>query len=381
MDLLNFLYDKSEKKVEYIELIYDLIFVYLLGRNVDLLHDIQGGFITVGAYLTYLASSVVILQIWYFSTLYINRYGSGRLWEHIGLFINMYLLYFMAGGIQVDWGSTYLRYNLAWALILINLAVQYILRTRLGSPVTPRERHHIRLQAIILLVESAIVLITIPIYRFTGLAFAPWGAVFGFAAAILTRRVDAQVPVDFSHLSERVMLYVVFTFGEMTLGIAGYFTSAFSYMTVYYSLMAFLLVVGLFSGYGYYYDHLVNQDLHTTGTGYMLLHILLLLALNNITTALEFMRQPSVFLIPKTVFLVLSLLVYFLCLLGTQRFAVKYVAPESHFYWKLGACFAAYCVIIGLCYSRPMISMAVSVLFIFLQLYALRHVGVERESP
>jgi low temperature requirement protein LtrA len=380
MDLLDFLHDKSEKKVEYIELIYDLIFVYLVSKNGDLLHDIQGGFITAGAYLTYLASSVVILQIWYFSSLYINRYGGASIREHVGLFINMYLLYFMAGGIQVDWGTTYLRYNLAWALILVNLAVQYILRVRLGPPVTPRERHHIRLQTIILLAESAIVLITIPIYQFTGLAFSPWGAVFGFAAAILTRRVDAQVPVDFSHLSERVMLYVVFTFGEMTLGIAGYFNSEFSGMTVYYSLMAFLLVVGLFSGYGYYYDHLVNRDLHTTGTGYMLLHILLLLALSNITAALEFMRKPNVFLIPKTVFLVLSLLVYFLCLLGTQRFAVRYVAPESRFYWKLGACFAAYCVIIGLCYTRPMISMAVSVLFIFLQLYALVHVGAKREN-
>ena len=83
----HFLEDKSEKKVEYIELIYDLIFVYLVGKNGDLLHNIQGGFIIAGAYLTYLSSSLVILQIWYFSTLYINRYGSGRLWEHIGLFI------------------------------------------------------------------------------------------------------------------------------------------------------------------------------------------------------------------------------------------------------------------------------------------------------
>ena len=148
--MLDFLQDKSEKKVEYIELIYDLIFVYLVSQNGQLLHNIEDGFITTGAYLTYLASSVVILQIWYFSSLLINRYGSGTLREHLGLFVNMYLLYFMADGIRVDWGPTYLRYNLAWALILINLAVQYLLRLRFGTPLSPRERHHARLQVIIL---------------------------------------------------------------------------------------------------------------------------------------------------------------------------------------------------------------------------------------
>ena len=30
--------DSKEKKVEYIELIYDLIFVYIIGRNNSLLH-------------------------------------------------------------------------------------------------------------------------------------------------------------------------------------------------------------------------------------------------------------------------------------------------------------------------------------------------------
>lgn len=32
--------EKEEKKVEYLELIYDLIFVYLIGRNNSLLHHV-----------------------------------------------------------------------------------------------------------------------------------------------------------------------------------------------------------------------------------------------------------------------------------------------------------------------------------------------------
>ena len=34
-------FEKKEKKVEYVELIYDLIFVYIIGRNNHLLHNFE----------------------------------------------------------------------------------------------------------------------------------------------------------------------------------------------------------------------------------------------------------------------------------------------------------------------------------------------------
>ena len=42
--MLSQLSEKKEKKVEYVELIYDLIFVYIIGRNNSLLHNIKNGF-------------------------------------------------------------------------------------------------------------------------------------------------------------------------------------------------------------------------------------------------------------------------------------------------------------------------------------------------
>ena len=122
--------EKGEKKVEYIELVYDLIFVYLLGRSNELLFHMQGGFFTFQTYVTFLYSTLVILQVWYFSSLYINRYGSNSAADYIGLFINMYLLYYLAEGIRGTDMSMYPQYNAAWALILLNLAVQYFRQLR-----------------------------------------------------------------------------------------------------------------------------------------------------------------------------------------------------------------------------------------------------------
>ena len=77
----------EEKKVEYIELIYDLIFVYLIGRNNGILHHIEGGFVTLEAFFAYIMCTLAVIQIWSFTTVYINLHGRNSLRDHIFLFI------------------------------------------------------------------------------------------------------------------------------------------------------------------------------------------------------------------------------------------------------------------------------------------------------
>ena len=371
--------DKSEKKVEYIELIYDLIFVYLVSRNGDLLHTIEGGFIRPMAFFSYTASTLIILQVWYYSTVLINRYGRGKLAEFVGIFINMYLLYYMADGIRDDWGVTYTRYHLAWALILVNLAVQYLILLRRGDWADGAERRHMRYQLSLLLAQAAVALVSIPIYHRTGAALGPRAMVLGFAATLLCRRTEDAAPLDFGHLSERVMLYIVFTFGEMILGIAGYFASDFDGWTMYYSLMAFLIVAGLFSSYGTFYNSLLDRErTGVSGGGYMLLHIVMILALNNITAAMEFMRVSEIAAVPKNLFMVASLLVYYLCLLLTQPYARTRAAGGRRFYRKVAANFGVYGVLMAVFYRSAPVSIALTMVFIGFQLYALRRGGRDR---
>ncbi|MBQ1659504.1 MAG: low temperature requirement protein A, partial [Clostridia bacterium] len=52
--------------------------------------------------------------------------------------------------------------------------------------------------------------------------------------------------VDFPHLSERAMLYVVFTFGEMVIAVSNYFKDDVTFNNMYFAGMVFLIVVGLF---------------------------------------------------------------------------------------------------------------------------------------
>ncbi|MBQ1715575.1 MAG: low temperature requirement protein A, partial [Firmicutes bacterium] len=122
--------EPKEKKVEYLELIYDLIFVYIVGRNNSLLQHIEGGFVSGGVFLGYLLGTLAIIQIWNFSTFYINHYGRNGVRDHVFLFLNMFLLYFMGEATDIAWQSTFYMYSASWALILINIGIQYLIEIR-----------------------------------------------------------------------------------------------------------------------------------------------------------------------------------------------------------------------------------------------------------
>ena len=355
----------EEKKVEYIELIYDLIFVYFIGRNNELLHHTDGGFLTLGTYANFLIGILVILQIWYFSTLYINRYGDNSYHNTIGLFINMYLIYFMANGTRVDWADYYTRYNIAWGLILINLAVQYFFKYRQAKKEKPWELLFIRRHITMLLIQAAIIFVSIPFFNLLHFPLSWISIVAGFIFILFTRNVDSVLPVNFEHLTERVMLFVVFTFGEMVISIAVYFEGAFNFNTFFFSLMALLIVAGLFLSYGFFYNHIVDRQMITTGSLYMLLHIALLIALCNITAALVFMREPEVAEIPKNILLVSSFLVYFLFLFILHIFAKENEHLCKRTWLLVGTAAFLFIVIMGFFYANSYVSILASVFFIY----------------
>ena len=74
--------------------------------------------------------TLAVIQIWSFTTVYINLHGRNSLRDHIFLFINMYLLYHLGNGIEAAWRDDFYEFNIAWILILVNIAVQYFLEAR-----------------------------------------------------------------------------------------------------------------------------------------------------------------------------------------------------------------------------------------------------------
>lgn len=354
----------EEKKVEYLELIYDLIFVYVIGRNNSLLHHAAEGGINGSMFLAYVLCTLAIIQIWNFSIYYINMHGRNGLRDHIFLFTNMYLLYYIAEGTRAHWEAYQSRYHAAWGLILLNIGIQYIAELR-NHKDDPQITSQLKRMVFVLFGEAAIVFAAIPVFSATGKNLLALPAIlFGMIAASVHGRNAKVVLVDFAHLSERAMLYVVFSFGEMIIALSAYFEGDLTGNTVYFSLMSFLIAVGLFLSYGTFYDHIIDREIACDGLNFMFVHIFLIFALNNITTSLEFMHDESVELLPKMVFLIVSLLLFYAALFSLSRYAKKYCRPKAKHYAVLISSAAVFALLMMLFREDMYVNIAVTVVYV-----------------
>ena len=194
---------------------------------------------------------------------------------------------------------------------------------------------------------------------------APVALLFGIALTWLLGDDRKANLVDFPHLAERAMLYVVFTFGEMIIAIASYFEGAFTGRSVYFTAACFLIVLGLFLSYEIFYDRILNHEKRTNGTFYMMVHVFLIFALNIITAALEFMRDEGVALLPKMAMLVGALLLYYGCLFSTIRYARPCCRPSTQYRLPVLAGSGAFAVLMLLLRENMIANIALTVAYVF----------------
>ena len=367
------LFKKDEKKVEYLELIYDLIFVFIIGKNNSLLHHTEGGRVQPGMFLAYILCTLAVIQIWNFSAYYINMFGKNGLREHIFLFSNMFMLYFIAEGTSADWEAYHTQYHIAWALILLNIALQYVIELRHAEG---GQRAMIRNVLIILLIEAALVLGMIPLYRLTGTELSYLPIIVGIVSTFIAPGASLPVAVNFEHLTERAMLYVVFTFGEMVIAVGGYFDGELSVRRVYFCIMAFLIVVGLFLSYGTVYDHIIDRGREDNGLLYMLFHVFLIFGLNTLTTSLEFMQEDLIELMPKMLSLIGSFLMFYVFLMALVfRYSKTGCRPGAGFYAGLLALAASFAALMLVFRDQMLVNIALSAAYVFIIYAVIYRIG------
>ena len=117
--------------------------------------------------------------------------------------------------------------------------------------------------------------------------------------------------------------------------------------------------------YGVLYNHVIDRERSTTGTVYMYIHIVLVIALNNITVALEFMREPEVNARAKSLFLVASFLIYYLSLFFLNRYAHEPFRAGAGEFLRLLALGAVFAAAMLLALRNAWVNIAISAAFVY----------------
>ena len=355
---------KPAEGVSNVELFYDLIFVYCISVLTSLMH-IHSGFFDLGTWVIYTFSFLVVLQIWFFTTLLMNRYGDRSAADNTCLFINMFLLYFLASSIQKDWSDTAFTFNIAWALILANLLVHWLIK-RLRYNNLDDDDKRIMSSTIIVLGIQLVIVVAAAFLGGSASVSASWIALV-FGAGVFTqsrayKRKDAQ----FGHLTERCSLLVIIAFGEMIVAIASYMTTD---APLYYSMLVFALVVGMFLIYIFENDNMIDHHKQTDGIMYMVLTGWVIMVIGNVTVGLEYMPEEGIDFLPKSMYLMVGLVLYLL-----TSFALGYFnKPEFHYSGafvagRLGVCIFIVAVALLTNYD-PLINLVFDTIAIYFALF------------
>ena len=295
------------KRVSMLELFYDLIFVYAISRMTMMIHHLHSGALSPVIYGEFIIVVIMVLQLWLYQTVYINRFGTSRAIDTIGLLVSMFVAIYLANNINTEWRTTFHSYNLAMLLTIINLLFQYCY----GSGTQLRRDRDVQGFVIVLGIELIFFITGLLLGYHYGIYLCVVGGLIGFLAPLEMYKMYQPSQVNFPHLVERLSLIIIITFGETLVNITQYFNGAI------YSPLPIIIFAGVAALFGVYtllVERFLNHHQHTRGFVAMYTHIIMIISLLSITAGIIYLKNDQASRTFISLFIASSLVVFYLCL-------------------------------------------------------------------
>lgn len=311
-------------RATYVELFFDLVFIFCMRSIIPIVTETPGDSVDWYSYYTFWFTFALMLQVWFNSTIFMNRFGTGGAKDIVFLFTSMFLLFVMTRAISIGW-ENYAIYNVCWVLITVNTMVHWMLRYRRFDAPPEQLRRDTRLVMVVLGVQAALVLFSHVLPKDPAQVVCLVAMLLGYLFWYVGGK-DELSEDNREHLSERCGLLMVLTFGETLIGFGSGVTAD---LNLFWPFMYFLLIVGMFL---VYLNEIVNLlDLHAIGAGklYMALSAWLTFCVANVTAGFDLAAaEKDLVGIAGDVYLGVSVAVFLLCFFLFTPFN-KYRRPSK----------------------------------------------------
>lgn len=207
--------DGGERKIGWLELFYDLIYVATIIQIGDMLARDAS---TTGI-LLFVVLFVPVWWSWTGMMFYFNRFVADDVVHRVLVFVQMFAVAHLAIAASGAFGEASVAFALAYGAVRLVLVVFYLRAWRIA----PEARGLIRLYAggftlaAVLWLGSALVP---PPYRF-GLWVLGLALEFYVALAPSSRRLQTFLPPDLAHFAERFGLFTIIVLGESFIKVVG----------------------------------------------------------------------------------------------------------------------------------------------------------------
>ncbi|WP_339255170.1 low temperature requirement protein A [Paenibacillus sp. FSL P2-0136] len=273
------------KKVTWLELFYDLLFVAAVSKASHVLLHVEDEALSLETLGKFVLIFIPIWWAWVGQTLFVNRYGQDTVMHRIFLIIQLFFVLIMTASLSVDFDANYLPFLIGYLGLRIMTAVQYHYSHS-------RESGHLRDTARYLgsrfWIGLAISACSLFFDSWLRYAVLYAGIMLDIILPLTGRRILVKTPPNTHHLLERFSLFALILLGESVVSILAVLQSSrWTGPSVGFAALTFVLIIAI---WWQYYDNLekkVDMHIQTAGQTIIYGHLFIYLSLCMLAASIQ----------------------------------------------------------------------------------------------
>ncbi|MFD1929522.1 low temperature requirement protein A [Sporosarcina siberiensis] len=313
----------THKRVMWLELFFDLIFVAAIAKATRVLLHLENGVIPLEYLFKFALIFIPIWWSWVGHTLYTNRFGEEKLSHRLFMIVQMFFMVMLTASLSPDFDSYYIPFLIGYIGVRFVTSLQYIYTIR---DVHGGEREVAKRLGFGFLIGISISLSSLFFDTWVRYFLLYLGIFVDILVPILNRQYLKRVPVNTPHLLERFGLLTIIVFGESIVSLVAIFeTEAFLWSEVSLIFLAFLLIITM---WWQYFDNLekkIDKEAVTSGQVIIYGHLFILMSLSLFAAVIQ---MSYLYEVNPTFLLILTFGTAFVYFLSTTAVFHKYRIPE-----------------------------------------------------
>ncbi len=291
-----------------IEMFFDLVFIFCLNQLIPVITEAPAGTVDLATFYTFIFTTVLLLQIWFDVTLFMNGFGTAGPLDVVFLIVNVFLLIIMAQAASAAW-EHYLVYNTCWTLILANCCIHWLIRLKMIKNPDRQIAHIVKRTVGVMCAQIIVISVSDLFVGFAGQALCFVALALGFFSwsGRDAKRMNSH---RYQHLADRSSLLMIMTFGETVIA-AGTYTGAQEHVVS--GLFNVLTILLMFLVYAIEINRALDITKLGSGLGFMAITTIQALIVTNYTAAFDLMVQGGkVWIMDASLYFSLSLTAFLL---------------------------------------------------------------------
>ncbi|MGJ7913343.1 low temperature requirement protein A [Neobacillus sp. LXY-1] len=299
-----------EKKVTWLELFCDLLYVAAISKSTNVLLNVDEGEILFVNLLKFNLIFIPVWWAWVGQTMFVNRFGKDKYHERFLLILQMVFVLILISSLSVDFDRYYIPFLVGYIGVRALTAIQYLLVVIKGKNEQNTAAYFLATRFWIGIFISTCSIFFSSWFKYVVLYL---GIIVDIFIPIIGRKYLRKHPVNSSHLFERFGLLTLILFGESIISILSVLHPEIgSWKSIGYSVFSFSIIISL---WWQYFDNLekkIDKSVKTTGQIILYGHLFIYISLCMIAASIQllFNKEMSYYFILNFIFC--ATFIYFL---------------------------------------------------------------------